>query len=230
MSRPVRGTERAVWIAIPIVLVGILVVFLGVGQPGADPARPRADRRGRRPRRPVIRSRPSAAATSGSWAGTRTSTPTAIRRPTSRPIRPGSSRSCPLRLLLSEQPATGAPQAALEAIGLRLAAPTGEPFPPRPRPEGWHLMMEPLVVTGHFGDPAAADCRPAIGDSLSRHVRGQRGRRTRALRASPDLGGRRKIFDGPPRSGGETTAEETRWTFRRSWSASSPSPSGRGSC
>ena len=47
-------------------------------------------------------------------------------------------RSCPLRLLLAEQPAIGASQSALETIGLRLAAPTGEPFPPRPRPEGWH--------------------------------------------------------------------------------------------
>ena len=68
------------------------------------------------------------------------------------------SQPCPLNLLLDEQPARGASQAALEAIGLRLAAPTGEPFPPRPQPEGWNMMLEEMVATGHFDDPAAADC------------------------------------------------------------------------
>jgi hypothetical protein len=71
------------------------------------------------------------------------------------------SRTCPLRLLLVEQPVDQAPQAALEAIGLRLAAPTGEPFPPRPEPDGWHLMLEPLIVTGHFDDPESDRCKPA---------------------------------------------------------------------
>ena len=70
-------------------------------------------------------------------------------------------RTCPLRLLLAEQPAEEADQSALEAIGLRLAAPTGEPFPPRPEPGGWHLMLEPLIVTGHFDDPEAGACAAA---------------------------------------------------------------------
>lgn len=161
MSRPVPGTERALWIAIPIVLVGILAVFLGVGRLG--PSRPDLEQIDVADVLAV--DDPAAAFGSGEirvvgWYANLEADcdPTADE-----PADPTwLERSCPLRLLLVEQPATGAPQTALEAIGLRLAAPTGEPFPPRPRPDGWHLMMEPLVVTGHFGDPAAADCRQAM--------------------------------------------------------------------
>ncbi len=42
MSRPVRRTERAAWLAIPLVLVGVLVLFLGVGSLG--PPRPELER------------------------------------------------------------------------------------------------------------------------------------------------------------------------------------------
>ncbi len=40
-------------------------------------------------------------------------------------------RDCPLRVLVSQQPGEEVTQAELERDGLRLAAPNGQPFPPR---------------------------------------------------------------------------------------------------
>jgi hypothetical protein len=150
-------TERAAWIAVPAILVTILAVFLLVGSLG-----------GPRPEFTRIEVAEVLAATDpvatygseeievvGWYANLDADCQPAPSEP---PAVTWLERTCPLRLLLEEQPAAGASQAALEAIGLRLAAPTGEPFPPRPEPDGWHLMLEPLIVTGHFDDPAAADC------------------------------------------------------------------------
>ena len=68
-------------------------------------------------------------------------------------------RECPLRVLL---PGQGGPLDlfTLELGGLRLAAPTGRPFPPRAQPGGFNLQHEQLVFVGHFDDPAAANCVP----------------------------------------------------------------------
>lgn len=71
-------------------------------------------------------------------------------------------RTCPLRVLLPEQPPPSVSQAALLAGGLRLTAPTGAVFPSRARPEGPNLQLQQLVFVGHFDDPAAADCAPAL--------------------------------------------------------------------
>jgi hypothetical protein len=68
-------------------------------------------------------------------------------------------RECPLRVLLPSQPPETVSQAQLEA-GLRLAAPTGGPFPSRAGPAGPNLRLEQLVFVGHFDDPAAANCIP----------------------------------------------------------------------
>jgi hypothetical protein len=161
MSRPVRRTERAAWLAIPIVLMGVLVLFLGVGSLGA----PRPELQQIDVAEVLDAADPLA--TYGSddirVVGWYANLDADCAPPAGEPADPTwLERGCPLRLLLAEQPASGASQAALEAIGLRLAAPTGEPFPPRPRPEGWFLMMEPLVVTGHFAEPDIATCRPAV--------------------------------------------------------------------
>jgi hypothetical protein len=71
-------------------------------------------------------------------------------------------RTCPLRVLLPEQPAEAVTQEQLVAGGLRLTAPTGAVFPSRARPEGPNLQLQQLVFVGHFDDPAAADCAPAL--------------------------------------------------------------------
>ena len=71
-------------------------------------------------------------------------------------------RSCPLRVLLPYQPAESVSQAELEANGLRLAAPIGQPFPARARPEGPNLRLQQLVYVGHFNDPAADSCAPQL--------------------------------------------------------------------
>jgi hypothetical protein len=68
-------------------------------------------------------------------------------------------RDCPLRVLLPSQPSEKVTQAELER-GLRLAAPTGGPFPPRAQPGGANLRLEQLIFTGHFDDPAAQRCVP----------------------------------------------------------------------
>jgi hypothetical protein len=163
MSGPDRRRERVAWLAVPLALVVVLVIFIGVGSLGA-------------PRPEFLRidvaevlAEPDPAARWGSteievvgWYANLDDdcvTPSAES-----PAAGWLARTCPLRLLLAEQPAEGAEQAALEAIGLRLAAPTGEPFPPRPEPGGWHRMLEPLIVTGHFEAPEAASCEPAVRD------------------------------------------------------------------
>jgi hypothetical protein len=69
-------------------------------------------------------------------------------------------RDCPLRVLLPEQPVRGATQAQLQARGLRLAAPTGEPFPPATEIGTGTAGLEELVFVGHFDDPASAGCVP----------------------------------------------------------------------
>jgi hypothetical protein len=69
-------------------------------------------------------------------------------------------RDCPLRVLLSAQPAEDVTQAELERDGLRLAAPDGRPFPSRAEPGGPNLRLQQLVFTGHFNDPAADGCVP----------------------------------------------------------------------
>ncbi|TMB57140.1 MAG: hypothetical protein E6J47_03125 [Chloroflexi bacterium] len=68
-------------------------------------------------------------------------------------------RECPLRVLLPSQPPETVTQAQLGA-GLRLAAPTGGPFPSRAGPGGPNLRLEQLVFVGHFDDPAAVNCIP----------------------------------------------------------------------
>ena len=69
-------------------------------------------------------------------------------------------RDCPLRVLLSAQPAQDVTQAELERDGLRLAARDGRPFPSRAQPGGPNLRLQQLVFTGHFDDPAADACVP----------------------------------------------------------------------
>jgi len=71
-------------------------------------------------------------------------------------------RTCPLRLLMPEQPAASVTQEQLLAAGLRLTAPTGAAFPSRARPEGPNLQLQQLVFVGHFDDPASGDCAPAL--------------------------------------------------------------------
>ena len=69
-------------------------------------------------------------------------------------------RDCPLRVLLSKQPAEDVTQAELERGGLRLAAPDGRPFPSRAQPGGANLRLQQLIFTGHFDDPASGGCVP----------------------------------------------------------------------
>jgi len=157
---PVSRRERLAWLAVPLAVFGAVVVFLAFGSLG--------ERRAELERIDVseVLAVANPADVYGSqelqlvgWYANLTDDCRAD--PEERPDASWLERTCPLRLLLVEQPAAGAEQAALEAIGLRLAAPSGEPFPPRAQPEGWHLLLEPLVLTGHFDDPAASDCDPA---------------------------------------------------------------------
>lgn len=74
-------------------------------------------------------------------------------------------RDCPLRVLLPELPGEDVTQADLESNGLRLAAPNGQPFPPRAVPRGPNLQGQQLIFTGHFDDTAAQGCVP---DRLTR--------------------------------------------------------------
>jgi hypothetical protein len=161
MTRPVRRTERAVWLAIPLVLVAVLILFLGVGSLG--PPRPELEMIDVADVLAAADPLASYGSAEIQVVGWYANLDADCAPSADEPADPTwLERSCPARLLLVEQPASGATQAALEAIGLRLAAPTGEPFPPRPRPDGWFLMMEPLVVTGHFGAPDAEKCRHAL--------------------------------------------------------------------
>jgi hypothetical protein len=167
MSGPDRRRERAAWLAIPLVLILVLLVLIGVGSLG--PPRPeylRIDVA-------EVLAEPDPAARWGSdeieVVGWYANLDADCARPEAEAKDAGwLARTCPLRILLPEQPAEGADQAALEAIGLRLGAPTGEPFPPRPEPHGWHLMLEPLIVTGHFDDPEARRCEPGSRERCRR--------------------------------------------------------------
>lgn len=161
MNAPVWRGERLAWVAIPLTLIGLVAAFVTIGSLGE----PRAELQ-RIDVRDVLATR-DPAGTYGlqdlqlvGWYASLTDDCTAHpdqpRHPT------WLERTCPLRILLSEQPAAGATQAALEGIGLRLAAPSGEPFPPRPQPRGWHLLLEELVVIGHFDDPAADECEAGL--------------------------------------------------------------------
>jgi hypothetical protein len=160
MSGADRRRERAVWLAVPLVLLAVLVVLIGVGSLGEprpeylriDVADVLAEPD------PVARWRSEEIQVVGWYANLAEDCAAPADEP---PDAGWLARTCPLRLLLPEQPAAGADQAALDAIGLRLAAPTGEPFPPRPVPGGWHLMLEPLIVIGHFDDPEARQCAAA---------------------------------------------------------------------
>jgi hypothetical protein len=74
-------------------------------------------------------------------------------------------RDCPLRVLLPQQPGAEVTQADLVRDGLRLAAPNGQPFPPRAIPGGPNLQGQQLIFTGHFADAASERCVP---DRLAR--------------------------------------------------------------
>lgn len=160
MNTPVSRRERLAWVAIPLTLTGLVVAFLTIGSLGE----PRAELQRTEVGEVLAESDPAARYGSqelqlvGWYANL---TDDCIVPPGEPSEASWLERTCPLRLLLAEQPASGATQASLEGIGLRLAAPTGEPFPPRPQPDGWHLLLEQLVVAGHFDDPAAADCDAA---------------------------------------------------------------------
>ncbi|HEY7464509.1 MAG TPA: hypothetical protein VH987_08750 [Candidatus Limnocylindria bacterium] len=69
---------------------------------------------------------------------------------------------CPLRVLAATQPPEDVAQAVLEQGTVRLSAPNGSPFPSRATPGGPNLQLERLVFTGHFDDPAAAQCAPEL--------------------------------------------------------------------
>ena len=157
MNTPVSRRERLAWAAIPLILIGLVAMFVTIGSLGG----PRAELQ-RIDVRDVLATADPAAEYGlqelqlvGWYASL---TDDCMAHPDEPSEAAWLERTCPLRLLLPEQPATGATQAALEGIGLRLAAPSGEPFPPRPQPGGWHLLLEELVVTGHFDDPAAVGC------------------------------------------------------------------------
>jgi hypothetical protein len=77
---------------------------------------------------------------------------------------PWLERTCPLRVLMAEQPPESVSQADLESGGLRLAATNGQPFPSRSEPGGPNLRGEELVFIGHFSDPASAGCAATLRD------------------------------------------------------------------
>jgi hypothetical protein len=151
------GRERLAWLAVPAVLLGLLLLFLTVGRTGP----PRAELDQIAVADVLAVEDPAAHFGSeelqvvGWYANLDADCVPPADTP---PATTWLDQPCPLNLLLNEQPAPGASQAALEGIGLRLAAPTGEPFPPRPRPAGWNVMLEEMVATGHFDDAAAEDC------------------------------------------------------------------------
>jgi len=149
VTAPAPRAERLAWLAIPLVLIGMLFLFLTVGSLGER----RAELRRIDVSEVLAAADPLAAYSSSElqvvgWYANLADD--CQPDPDQRPDASWRDRTCPLHLLLAEQPASGATQAALESIGLRLAAPTGEPFPPRAQPNGWHLLLEQLVVTGHF--------------------------------------------------------------------------------
>jgi hypothetical protein len=75
---------------------------------------------------------------------------------------PWLERTCPLRVLAPSQPPETVTQQQLEIGTLRLSAQTGQPFPSRAEPGGPNLRLEQLIFVGHFDDPAAAQCAPAL--------------------------------------------------------------------
>jgi hypothetical protein len=157
----VSRAERLAWVAIPLTLIALVAAFVTIGSLGE----PRAELQRIDVGEVLATADPAAEYGPGElqlvgWYASLTDD--CIADPEEPSQATWLARTCPLRLLLAEQPAAGASQPALEAIGLRLAAPTGEPFPPRPQPRGWHLLLEPLVVIGHFDDPAAAACEAAL--------------------------------------------------------------------
>ncbi|HEX6139429.1 MAG TPA: hypothetical protein VF013_03080 [Candidatus Limnocylindria bacterium] len=77
---------------------------------------------------------------------------------------PWLERECPLRVLLPYQPPRTVTQQRLLADGLRLSAPTGQPFPARAQPGGPNLRLQQLVYLGHFADPAAGECAADLRD------------------------------------------------------------------
>jgi hypothetical protein len=77
---------------------------------------------------------------------------------------PWMERDCPLRVLMPEQPSEAVTQAQLLRSGIVLAAPNGQPFPSRAQPGGPNLRLQQLIFVGHFDDPAAANCAPALRD------------------------------------------------------------------
>jgi hypothetical protein len=75
---------------------------------------------------------------------------------------PWLERECPLRVLMPAQPSENVTQAQLLSAGVVMAAPNGRPFPSRALPTGPNLRLEQLVFVGHFDDPAAVNCAPAL--------------------------------------------------------------------
>lgn len=69
-------------------------------------------------------------------------------------------RTCPLRVLLPEQPPPDVTQEELLRDGLRLAAPQDNVFPARAEPGGANLRGQQLVYVGAFDHPAADRCVP----------------------------------------------------------------------
>jgi len=159
VNAPAPRRERLAWLAIPLTLTGMVLVFVTIGSLGE----PRAEMERIDVAEVLALTEPAEVFGSqelqlvGWYANLADGCVAEDGEPADASW---LERSCPLHLLVVEQPAAGATQGALEAIGLHLAAPTGEPFPPRAQLDGWHLLLEPLVVTGHFNDPAAADCDP----------------------------------------------------------------------
>lgn len=80
--------------------------------------------------------------------------------PAGGPVPTWLQATCPIRVLLPTQPVGQPTQEELLRDGLRLAAPNGKPFPP-PAGSGT-AALEELVFVGHFDDPAASTCTPAL--------------------------------------------------------------------
>ena len=148
------------WLAVPAILVGLLLLFLTVGRAGP----PRAELQQIAVADVLAAAHPAEAygSTELQVVGWYANLDADCVPPAGTPLATTwLNQPCPVHLLLAEQPAPGASQAALEAIGLHLAARTREPFPPRSQPQGWNLMLEEMVATGHFDDPAATGCPAA---------------------------------------------------------------------
>ena len=73
-------------------------------------------------------------------------------------------RSCPVRVLLAQEPSGPVTAAQLRRDGLRLAALTGQPFPPQAATGSGTAGLEQLVFSGHFDDTASSKCIPGRED------------------------------------------------------------------